>query len=103
MVNAGLRPSVCLFCLTEDLENDRSQYLRLSWLSSITTICPIHFTPLARCCSAYSPNSLAHGPIGRRMAVCAAHFAGAPLIAVTVRQSQNLSSPSRALSVYCAP
>jgi hypothetical protein len=60
-VTAGLRPSVCLFCLTEDLEDNRSQYLRLSWLSSITTICPIHFTPLVRCCSAYSPNSLAHG------------------------------------------
>ncbi len=60
-MTVGLRPSVCLFCLTEDLENNRSQYLRLSWLSSITTICPVHFTPLVRCCSAYSPNSLAHG------------------------------------------
>ena len=60
-VTFGLRPSVCLFCLAEDIENDRSQYQRLSWFSSITTICPIHFVPLVRCCSAYSPESVAHG------------------------------------------
>lgn len=97
-VTAGLRPSVCLFCLTEDLENNRSQYLRLSWLSSITTICPIHFTPLVT-----HPTPLPMGTTGRRMAVCAARLAGAPLIAVTFRPSHNLSSPLRALSVYCAP
>ncbi len=59
-ITAGLRPAVCSFCLIEDLENDRSQYMRLSWLSSITTICPVHRTPLIACCSDCSPNSLAH-------------------------------------------
>ena len=59
-INVGLRPAVCSFCLIEDLENDRSQSMRLSWLSSITTICPIHRTPFIACCSDCSPNSLAH-------------------------------------------
>jgi hypothetical protein len=48
----GLAPAICGFCLMEDLELGRSQYLRLSWHCSITTICPTHLTPLFTCCSA---------------------------------------------------
>jgi hypothetical protein len=55
-----IRPAVCLFCLTEDIDSGRSQYLRLSWLCSITTVCPIHLSPLVTCCSAYSMKTLAH-------------------------------------------
>jgi hypothetical protein len=48
----GLAPAICGFCLMEDLELGRSQYLRLSWHCSVTTICPTHLTPLSTCCSA---------------------------------------------------
>ena len=57
----GLCPAICPFCLIEDLQSDRSQHLRLSWYCSITTVCPIHLSPLFTCCSGYSSESLAHG------------------------------------------
>jgi hypothetical protein len=56
----GLAPAICGFCLMEDLELGRSQYLRLSWHCSITTICPTHLTPLFTCCSASNSKAFAH-------------------------------------------
>jgi hypothetical protein len=56
----GLAPAICGHCLMEDLELGHSQYLRLSWHSSITTICPTHLTPLIACCSASKSKGFAH-------------------------------------------
>lgn len=104
VIKAGLRPAVCSFCLIEDIENDRSQYMRLSWLSSITTICPIHRMPLIACCADCSPNSLAHGNDWSQNARMHCRGAGALSIALAVRRSShNRSSLLLAWRVYCAP
>lgn len=57
----GLTPAICAFCLMEDLELGRSQYLRLSWHCSVATICPTHLMPLVTCCSASKSQAFAHG------------------------------------------
>lgn len=75
-MTTGLRPAACPCCLLEDIENGRSQYLRLSWHSSITTVCPFHFIPLVTCCAAWSPDSLAHAgnwSRGKRIHCAACH------------------------------
>ena len=55
-----IRPTVCRLCLTSDIKSGRSQYLRLSWLCSITTICPKHLCPLETCCAAFSLHTITH-------------------------------------------
>jgi hypothetical protein len=43
---AGLSPAVCPFSLRDDIRKGQSQYSRFGWYCAISTICPIHRTPL---------------------------------------------------------
>lgn len=57
----GIRFSFCPWCLTEDLEFKRCQFIRLEWYCAFATFCARHHTPLATCCERFSPGSVHHG------------------------------------------
>ena len=71
-------PGFCPFCLFEDVEDQRSQYVRLSWYCAVTTVCPVHKVELITCCAGWRNHSsvrVRHQTGCKRMRCIACGFA----------------------------
>jgi hypothetical protein len=55
-----IRFSFCPWCLIEDAESRRSQFISLEWYGSLAKFCSRHRMPLSTCCECFTPRSLHH-------------------------------------------